>query len=61
MEPTKLFYTNYTQCLYGVCHDLFNVVVPRRQGSMADYLGKLHDLFHEFNKLLPLASPLAQE
>jgi len=49
-EQAKLLYTNDTQCLYVVCHDLFNIVAPQSQDSMADYLGKIQEFFHEFNE-----------
>lgn len=54
-----IIYTNDTQCLYGICHNLFNVVVPQCQGFIIDNLGKLHALFHEFNEyyLMPLFMP----
>ena len=55
-EQAKLLYTNDTQHLYGVCHNLFDVVAPPNQDPMADYLGKIHALFHEFNELLPPVS-----
>jgi len=49
-------YTNHTQRLYGVCHNLLNVVAFRTQEPVADYVSKVSDLFHEFNEyyLLPL-------
>jgi len=56
-----MLYTNDTQRLYGVCMDLFNVVTPQHQDSMAKYMGKIHALFHEFNELMPLVSIPAQE
>jgi len=37
-ELTKLLYTNDAQYLHGVCYDLFNVVSPRTQDPVADYL-----------------------
>jgi len=38
---------------------LFKTNVSGNQDPMADYLGKTHALFHEFNELLPFASTLA--
>jgi len=60
-EHVKLLYTNDTQRLYGFCHNLFNVVAPRNQDSMVDYMGKMHALLHEFNELLPPTSNPTQE
>jgi len=60
-EYAKLLYTNDTQRLYGVCYDLLNVVTSRTQDPMADYLGKVNALFHEFNEVLPHASSPAEE
>jgi len=60
-EHAKLLYTNDTQRLYGVCQDLLNVVAFRTQDPMRDYVGKVTDVFHEFNEVLPLASTSAQE
>jgi len=61
-EHAKLLYTNDTQCLYGVCQNLLHVVVSRRlDGTMLEYLGKIHTLFHDFNELLPPASTPFQE
>jgi len=57
----KLLYTNDTQRLYGVCQDLLTIVAPRSPGLMAEYLGKIHALLHEFNELLPPASTPAKE
>ncbi|XP_022632631.1 uncharacterized protein LOC111240898 [Vigna radiata var. radiata] len=57
----KLLYTNDTQRLYGVCQDLFTVIGLRNPGPMAEYLGKVHALLHDFNELLPPASTLAEE
>jgi len=59
-KHAKLLYTNDTQRLYGICHDLFDVA-PRTQDPMVDYLGKMNVLFHEFNEVLPPASTLAEE
>ena len=56
-----MLYTNDTQRLYGVCQDLLTVVAPRSPGPMAEYLGKIHALPHEFNELLPPASTPAEE
>jgi len=61
LEQVKLLYTNDTQCLYGVCHNLLNVVAPRTQDPVADYLGKVNVLFHEFNEVLPAAFNPAKE
>lgn len=60
-EQTKLLYTNDTRRLYGVCHNLFNVVALENQDSMADYLGKIHALFHEFNEASPPACTPPQD
>ena len=60
-EHAKLLYTNDTQRLYGVCHDLLNVVDSCTQDPMADYVAKVTDLFHEFNEVLPLASTPVEE
>jgi len=61
-EHAKLLYTNDTQRLYGVCQNLLHVVVLKRlDGTMSEYLDKIHALFHDFNELLPLASTLSQE
>ncbi|KOM41612.1 hypothetical protein LR48_Vigan04g181000 [Vigna angularis] len=57
----KLLYTNDTQRLYGVCQDLFIVIGPCSPGPMAEYLGKVHALLHDFNELLPPASTPAKE
>jgi len=33
--------------------NLLNIVAPRRlDGTMAEYLGKVHTLLHDFNELL---------
>ena len=38
------------------------IIIPKRlDGTMDEYLGKLHALFHDFNELLPLASTPTQE
>ncbi|XP_068480796.1 uncharacterized protein [Phaseolus vulgaris] len=61
-EQAKLLYTNDTQRLYGVCQNLLTIVAPKRlDGTMAEYLGKLHALLHDFNELLPPASTPSQE
>jgi len=49
------------KCHYGVCHNLFNVVAPRNQDPMADYLGKMHTLLHEFIEIIPPAQELEQQ
>jgi len=54
-------YTSDTQRLYGVCHNLFNVVAPRTQDPMVDYLGKMNALFHDFNEVLPPSSTPTEE
>jgi len=49
-----LLYTNDTRHLYGVCQNLPTVVTSKRlDGTMEEYLGKLHAYFHDFNELLP--------
>jgi len=54
-EQAKLLYTNDTQRLYGVCQNLLTIVAPKYlDGTMAEYLSKLHALLHDFNELLPL-------
>ena len=59
-EQAKLLYT--TQRLYGVCQNLLTIVAPKRlDGTMAEYLGKLHALLHDFNELLPPASTSSQK
>jgi len=61
-EHAKLLYTNDTQRLYGVCQNLLHVVASKRlDGTMSEYLGKIHALFHDFNELLPPASTPSQE
>jgi len=60
-EQVKLLYSNDTQCLYGVCQDLLNVVASHTQDPVAYYVGKVTELFHEFKDVLPIASTLAQE
>jgi len=52
-EHAKLLYTNDTQHLYGVCSKFAMLISSKHQDSMTDYMGKIHALFHEFNKLLP--------
>jgi len=53
-EQAKLLYTNDTQRLYGVCQNLLTIVALKRfDGTMAEYLGKVHALLHDFNELLP--------
>jgi len=61
-EQAKLLYINDTQRHYGVCQNLLIVVAPKRlEGTMSEYLGKLHALLHDFNELLPPAHNLSQE
>ena len=61
-EHAKLLYTNDTQRLYGVCQNLLHVVVSKRlDGTISEYLGKIHALFHDFNELLHPASTPSQE
>ena len=61
-EHAKLLYTNDTQRLYGVCQNLLHVVASKCiDGTMFEYLGKIHALFHDFNELLPPASTPSQE
>jgi len=61
-EQAKLLYTNDTQRLYGVCQNLLTIVAPKcLDGTMAEYLGKLHALLHDFNELLPPAPTPSQE
>jgi len=61
-EHAKLLYTNDTQRLYGVCQNLLHVVASRRlDGTMSEYVGKIHALFHDLNELLSLASTQSQE
>jgi len=56
LEHAKLLYTNDTQCLYGLCQNLFNVIVPKRLVStITKYLSKIHALLHDFNELSPHA------
>jgi len=60
-EQVKLLYTNDTQYLYAMCQNLLTVVVPKRlDGTMAEYLGKLHVLY-DFNLLFSPASSPSQE
>jgi len=55
-EQTKLLR------LYEVCQDLITVVASKRlNGTMVEYVGKLHALLHDFNELLPPASTPSQE
>jgi len=45
-----------------VCQNLLPIVAPKGlDGRMAEYLGKLHALLHDFNKLLPPAPTPSQE
>jgi len=61
-EQAKLLYTNDTQRLYGMCQNLLTIVSPKRlDGTMAEYLGKLHAFLHDFNELLPPTSTPYQE
>ena len=61
-EHVKLLYTNDTQRLYGICQNLLHVVASKRlDGTMSEYLSKIHALFHDFNELLPPASTPSQE
>jgi len=61
-DQVKLFYTNDTQCLYGVCQNLLNIVAPKcLNGTMVEYLGKVHALLYDFNELLSPASNPSQE
>ena len=53
-EQVMLLYTNDTRHLYGVCQNLPTVVTSKRlDGTMEEYLGKLHAFFHDINELLP--------
>jgi len=53
-EQVMLLYNNDTQHLYGVCQNLPIVVTSKRlNGTMEEYLGKLHAFFHDINELLP--------
>jgi len=55
-------YINDTQRLYCVCQNVFNVIAPKHlDGTMTEYLGKIHVFLHDFNELLPLASSSSQE
>jgi len=48
--------------VFMVCQILLTVVAPNRfDGTMAEYLGKLHALLHDFNELLPPIPTLSQE
>jgi len=39
-----------------VCQNILTFVAPKRlNGTMVEYLGKLHALLHDFNELLPPA------
>jgi len=61
-EHAKLFYTTDTQCLYGVCQNLLNIVAPKGlDGKMVEYLGYVHALLHDFSVLLAPASTPSQE
>jgi len=61
-EQTKLLYTNDTQRLYGVCQNLLTIVATKRlDGTLAEYMGKLHAILHDFNELLPPTPTPAQE
>ncbi|WVZ17852.1 hypothetical protein V8G54_010834 [Vigna mungo] len=42
-------------------NDLFTVIGSCSPGPMAEYLGKVHALLHDFNELLPPASTPAEE
>jgi len=45
-----------------VCQNLLIVVAPKHlDGTMPEYLGKLHALLHDFNKLLSPTSTPTQE
>jgi len=45
-----------------VCQNLLIIVAPKRlDGTMVEYLGKLRDLLHDFNELLPHVSTPSQE
>ena len=61
-EQEKLLYTNDTQRLYGVCKNILTIFFSQTlDGTMAEYMGKLHALLHDFNELLPPATTLSQE
>jgi len=61
-KKEKLLYTNDTQRLYGVCQNLLTIVASKHlNGTMVEYLGKLHALLHDFNELLPPAPTPSQE
>jgi len=45
-----------------MCQNLLTIVAPKcLDGTMAEYLGKLHALLHDFNELLPPAPTPSQE
>jgi len=53
---------NDTQYLFNVCQNLFNILAPRHlDGTMSEYLGKVHALLHDFNELMPTSSSPSQQ
>jgi len=60
-EQATLIYTNDTQCLYGVSKSSHSCCTQHLNGTLAEYLGKLHALLNDINELLPLAPTSSQE
>jgi len=52
------YYTPMILNIFMVCVKIFS---QRLDGTMAEYLGKLHALLHDFNELLPPAPTPSQE
>jgi len=48
-------YTSDTQRFYSFCQNVLNVVaLSHLDGTMVEYMDKVHALLHYFNELLPL-------
>jgi len=59
----KNYYTPMILNVFMVCVKIFSqLLLPKHlDGTMAEYLDKLHALLHDFNELLPPAPSPSQE
>ncbi|XP_073224955.1 uncharacterized protein [Cicer arietinum] len=63
-DKGNALYSNDTQRLYGVCHQLLNIITPKTiDDSISSYLGTAHSVFHDFHEILPLtaSNPIEQK
>jgi len=62
LGPGQIILHQWYSMSFGVCQNLLNIVAPKcLNGTMVEYLGKVHALLYDFNELLSPASNPSQE